>query len=38
MLVQLIRTMHELCLATVGVCVFRALTSVGALFIYGGTV
>ena len=27
-----IRTMHKVCLATVGVCVFRALTSVGALF------
>ena len=26
----------EICLATIGVCVFCALASVGALFIFGG--
>ncbi len=30
------RTPHKNCLATIGVCVFRALTSVGALFILLG--
>ena len=27
--------MLEICLATIGVCVFRALTAVGALFVLG---
>ena len=30
--------MLEICLATIGVCVFRALTLVGALFIFGGMI
>jgi len=36
MILALTPKTHSICLATIEICVFRALTSVGALFVFGG--